>query len=207
MVIVKVSAAQQKEAILFACKVLRRGGVIAFPTETTYGLGCDPRNEKAVERIFQMKGRDPHKPVLLVCSSFVQAQKMGVFSVGAKKLAKEHWPGPLTIVLPVSVQAKQKVSKLVISARGEIAVRYSSSMFVQILTKTYGFPIVATSANLSGQSECRSGRAILRLFQDRKEKPDLIIDVGSLPRRKLSTIARVHEDGRIDVVRQGGVRI
>lgn len=174
---------------------IRNGGVIAYPTETVYGLGCDPRNAKAVGRIYAIKGREKKKPLLLVASSIAQVKKVARLTGASYKLARHYWPGPLTLVLPAK------------KGKNEIAIRVSSSKFVQALTRAYGFPIVSTSANKSGEKECRSGQAVVRKFQHQKHKPDLLIDVGSLPKRKASTVVRVREDGKVEILRSGFVKI
>lgn len=184
----------QTEVIRGAVRVLRAGGVIAYPTETTYGLGCDPRNAKAVKRIYAIKGREKKKPLLLVAADMAQARRVADVSMLPSRL-KCLWPGPVTFVLP---------SK---NGKGDVAVRVSSSRFVQRLTKAYGNPIIATSANKSGEPDCRSGRAVERAFRRAKNRPDLILDMGSLPRRKSSTVARIKPSGKLEVLRQGAVRL
>lgn len=178
-----------------ALRALRTGGVIAFPTETTYGIGCDPRNPKAVARIYRMKGRDPKKPLLLVASSLAQVKKVAVVSPDVVKIANAYWPGALTLVLPKK------------HGRGDVAIRVSSSEVVHALTSAFGYPIVATSANRSGEPECRSGTAIVRVFTGAKDGPDVIVDIGSLPSRLPSTVARVRTDGTMEILRQGSVHV
>jgi tRNA A37 threonylcarbamoyladenosine synthetase subunit TsaC/SUA5/YrdC len=101
----------------------------------------------------------------------------------------------LTLVLPTK------------NGKKEIAIRVSSLKFVHLLTAAFGFPIVSTSANKSGEPECISGRAIVATFQDQKHKPDLVIDVGTLPRRMPSTVVRVRKDGDLDILRHGATKI
>lgn len=187
-----------------AVRVLKRGGVIAFPTETTYGLGCDPRSARAVSSIFKIKGRDQKKALLLVASSVADVKKVAEHAGPSKKLAARHWPGPLTLVLPA--RASARLAKGVASKK-DIAVRVSSSLFVRALVRAYGFPIIATSANRAGEPDCRSGQAVTRVFSSQAHKPDLILDGGRLPHRAPSTVARVHTDGRVDVLRRGAVRL
>lgn len=184
-------------------KILKAGGVIAFPTETTYGLGCDPRNKKALARIYKIKGRVKGKPFPLVAASIEQVRR--VANLGERrpacrqgrsplrtthyKLSTKYWPGPLTLIL------------------GRVAIRVSSHPMVHQITRAFGFPIIATSANKSGQPECRSGRAVARIFLNQKHAPDVLIDAGSLPHRKPSTIARVQHDGSVEILRQGAIRL
>lgn len=185
--------AERRCAVALAAKVLRAGGVIAYPTETVYGLGCDPRNAKAVARIFRMKGREKRKPFLLVAASIGQVRRVAMLRGAASRVAERYWPGPLTLVLPTK--------------RGEIAIRVSSSPVAKAIARRFGHPIVSTSANRSGEPECRSGRAVRMLFERMRHGPDLIVDGGTLPRRKPSTIARIGADGSVEVLRAGAVRI
>lgn len=121
---------QLSDDIFQAVSVLKRDGVIAFPTETTYGIGCDPRKVRAVERIFAMKGRDAHKPILLVAGSWEQVERVAHVSKAAKRLAEKYWPGPLTLVLPVREEAGLAHG---VAPQAEVAVRFSSSAIVQKL--------------------------------------------------------------------------
>ena len=82
--------------------ILRRGGIVAYPTDTMYGLAVDPRNDTAVERLFEVKSRDRSAAVALIASDVAQAQEAGVFGAGELALARGFWPGPLTIVVPAS---------------------------------------------------------------------------------------------------------
>ncbi len=194
---------EDDKVIRAAIAVLKRGGVIAYPTETVYGLGCDPRNANAVARIFRIKGRSKAKSLLLAAASLYQARKVATLKAISYKLQARYWPGPLTLVLPTR---HVKLAKG-IAPHGEVAIRVSSSSFVQALCQAYGFPIVSTSANKSGELDCRSGKAVINIFQNQKYQPDLIIDFGPLPYRKPSTVARIRSDGSITVLRQGAIRI
>lgn len=191
---------QLPEDIFQAVSALNRGGVIAFPTETTYGLGCDPRKTQAVERIFTMKGRDANKPLLLVAGSWEQVEQVAHLSGAIKRLAEKYWPGPLTLVLPVRAEAGLASG---VAPQGEVAVRYSSSLIVQKLVWAFGSAIVATSANTSGQPDSRSAEDVRAYNLD----IDYIIDGGRLDESLPSTVARVKEDGTIEIIRQGVVKL
>jgi len=177
-----------------AVDVLQHGGVLAYPTETVYGLGCDPRKSTAIRRIYSLKGRDRKKQLLLVAASIAQVRKVAKLEGAALTLAKRYWPGPLTLVLP----SRKK---------GSVAIRVSSSPIVQRLCKAFGYPIISTSANRSGETECRSGRAVKALFAKSRLAPDFVIDAGRLPRRKTSTVARVKKDGTVEVLRDGAIKL
>lgn len=204
MTTLSFSASKPAAAIRAAVRVLKRGGVIAYPTETTYGLGCDPRNARAVAAIFKIKERDPKKPLLLVAASNADVKKVAQLDGASQKIALRYWPGPLTLVLPSRASARLAKG---VAAKKDVAIRASSSPFVRALVRAYGFPIIATSANRAGEPDCRSGRAVTRVFHSQKEKPDLILDGGSLPRRTPSTVAQVLPSGHVHVFRQGAVRI
>jgi L-threonylcarbamoyladenylate synthase len=178
-----------------AVRVLKRGGVVALPTETTYGLACDPRNAKAVAKIFKIKGRDRKKRLLLVASSMQQVKKVVKITGVSLGLAHRHWPGPLTLVLPAK------------KGKEEIAIRVTSSPIASEVARLFGSPIVATSANRSGKPECRSATAVARAFSKQKIQPDFILDGGMLPRRKPSTVAKIGKDGVIEMLRRGSIRL
>lgn len=202
MEVISADAVGQEAAIQAAVFMLKQGGVIAIPTETTYGLSCDPRNTKAVARILAMKGSDPGKVMLLVASSVGQVKKVARLSGKSLVLSRPFWPGPLTLVLPVRTQLPE------VSVRqGEIAIRVSSSPIVQSIARQFRFPIISTSANRSGEPDCRSGREVIQVFSSLPIQPDLLLDTGVLPYQKPSTIARVREDGAVEVLRQGAIQV
>ena len=178
-----------------AVRVVRAGGVIAYPTETTYGFGCDPRNAKAMKKLFELKGRDASKQVLWIASDIHQAEKVVKMNTHAKKISKKYWPGPLTMILPPR------------RGLGDVGIRVTSSAFARALVKQFGYPMTSTSANVSGESPLQSGRAIARRFAAQKIQPDFICDVGYLRKRKPSTIIRVTDDGQIEVLRHGSIKL
>ena len=183
-----------------ALEALGDEGVIAFPTETVYGLGADPRSERAVNRIYRLKGRPYGKPLLLVASSFAQVRKVAVLREMSLVLAKKYWPGPLTLVLPaVSGVGLAKE----ITPNGEVAIRIPSSGVARGLARRFGFPIVATSANLSGEPECRTAEEVARVFGGQL---DAVVDGGRCLSGRPSTVARVGADGRLEVLREGAIR-
>lgn len=187
-----------------AVSVLRSGGVIAYPTETVYGLGCDPRNQKAVDQLFRMKRREKGKPILLVASSMAQVGKVATVSASIKRFLKTVWPGALTVVLPLRPEI---VLAKGISLNGEVAIRISSSSVVRALARGFGFPVTSTSANLSGAEPCRSAKEVVEIFSSHTYRPDMMLDGGRLPKRKASTIIRFLPGGKVEILRQGSVRI
>lgn len=141
-----------------AVDVLRRGGVIAYPTEAVFGLGCNPHDEKAVQRIIDIKGREAHKGFILIASSQAQlAQFIKPVSATQQAQLDEHWPGPVTFVVPVNTDWS---NTLLTGYRDTLAVRVSSHPDVATLCEHYGGAIVSTSANRSGNEALRSYAAV-----------------------------------------------
>jgi L-threonylcarbamoyladenylate synthase len=160
---------------------LRAGGVIAFPTDTAYGLGADPFSEKAVRRIFELKGRPETKPILLLVNSIAMARTIASLSDTALTLAKRFWPGPLTMILP----ALDVVPKFVTAATGTVGVRWANAAFAGRVLDAWNHPITATSANRSGMPSSITVGEVLEQFDN---SIDVIIDGGELPARGGSTL-------------------
>ena len=204
MIILKINPRNQKAAVKAAVSVLRRGGVIALPTETTYGLACDPRKPKAVAMIFRIKGRDETKPLQLIAGSMPQVKRFASLNKSEKAIASRHWPGPLTLL--VGLRAGQTLAPRV-NPKKVIGVRVTPSEIAAGIALALGCPVAATSANRSGSTPAFSGKGVVKAFQGFKYRPDLVLDFGSLPRRKPSTVARIKEDGSIEILRRGAVRL
>lgn len=162
--------------ITAAVTALKNGGVIAYPTEAVFGLGCDPRNVTALQRILDIKAREANKGLILIAANQDQLTPF------LKPVLPEWqaqldavWPGPVTFVLP----AASDVPALLSGQRDTLAVRVSANPTVQQLCNAYGGPIVSTSANLSGHPALCSGTDVKALFND---DIDAIIDghVGQL---------------------------
>ena len=184
-----------------AVKTLRQGGVVLFPTETSYGLAADATDVQAVRRVFEIKGRSLDKTVPLIAASFAMAEKYLRLSRSLRTLAKIYWPGALTIVAPV--QSASLLASGVVRD-GTIALRVSSHPLAQRLSQALGRPITATSANRSGEPACYSVPAFLR--QQKSLKPDAVLDAGTLPKRIPSTIV-TEKDNQLIVLRQGGLKL
>lgn len=184
---------------------LRRGGLLIYPTETAYALGCDATNARAVASIFRLKGRERGKPLPLIAASVVMAERYARFTPLARKLAKQHWPGPLTIVAASrQLQATSRLAPGVLARDGTIALRVSSNPIARALSRRLGRPIVSTSANRSGQPPRYSIQSAVRSLGLHQQF--FVLDIGPLPRRRPSTIV----DARGDVLRtlrRGTIRI
>lgn len=159
-------------AIDRAAAMVRRGGVVAIPTDALYVLVCDPLNLHAVGRIFAAKGRKEERALPLLVSDVVMAEEL------AKEvpkrfylLARHFWPGPLTIIVPAS----EKVPLKVTGNTGRLAMRQAQSKTANALLERLAQPLVSTSANLSGQPTCSSG---IEVFGAMDGRVDLVLDGG-----------------------------
>lgn len=179
--------------------VLKNGGIIAYPTETFYGLGVDPFNKDALKKLFELKGRGFDKPVsVLVKDKDALCGIAEEIPPAAKKLIKIFWPGPLTIVF----KAKKGIPKILTANKGKIGVRVSSSPIAKKLLDMLDAPITATSANPSGKKSPITAQEVERYFGD---KLDMIIDHGKLEGKLGSTIVDVTEGG-IKILRHGEIQ-
>jgi len=179
------------------------GLVLVFPTETSYGLGCDATNQGAVDRIFKIKGRSEDKALLVVVDSIETAKKYIKWNDGLEQIAKQYWPGPLTVV---GEYAGGGLAKGVVGKDGTVAVRVSAFPLIKSITQKIGRPLVATSANLAGQPSLFSSEEIEKIFSEQAESPDLILDYGLLPETKATTLVSVVQN-EIKILRQGDVEI
>lgn len=181
-----------------AIHILKTGGVIAFPTETFYGLAADATNEDAVEKIFHLKGRDFSNPVALIIGNDRQLQGLvEEIPDSSRILMQTFWPGPLTLVFKASPQIIPKLT----AHTGKIGIRISSHPVAACLANQLDGPITAPSANFSGTPEILSPQEVVRCLGDRV---DLVIDGGLSPGGKGSTILDVTLDPPV-TLREGAI--
>ena len=185
------------EAIERAAAHIRRGDVIAIPTEALYVLVADPLNLNAVGRVFAAKGREIHRSLpLLISGVFMAEQLAKEVSSRFQLLARHFWPGPLTIIVPASAQVPLKVT----GNTGRLAMRQSRSRVAQALLDWLDQPLIATSANISGQPTCRSGIEVFGVMDGRV---DLILDSGPCPGLGSTTVDITEPYWKI--IREGAV--
>jgi L-threonylcarbamoyladenylate synthase len=179
---------------------LRNGGLVAFPTETVYGLGADARNTQAVERIFTAKGRPSDNPLIVHTASMDAAIALtdGVNAIECRLMA-QFWPGPLTLVLPVRPGA---VSPRVTAGLDTVAVRVPSHRIARELLARAGVPVAAPSANRSGRP---SPTRAEHVRDDLGGRIDGIVDGGAADVGLESTVVRVDKAGAVHVLRPGGI--
>lgn len=164
-----------------AVAILRAGGVVAYPTDTLYGLAVDPRSPAAVRRLFEVKGREHGQPLPLIAADLEQAALAAVFDERALRLAAACWPGPLSLVL----DARPGLAREVLGADGSVAVRVPASEVARELAARYGFCLTATSANLSGQPPTSSPSIAQQALG---KSIDFVLDAGESPGGPPSTI-------------------
>jgi L-threonylcarbamoyladenylate synthase len=168
-------------------EILRRGGIVAYPTDTMYALAVDPRNDAAVEHLFDVKARDRSVAVALIASDVSQAQEAGVFGASELLLARAFWPGPLTIVVPASSQ----LSRALTGDLQTVGVRVPAHCVAQALADAFASCITATSANLSGRPPALTADEVTAALGSRI---DAVIDAGPAPGGVPSTIVEVVGD-------------
>ncbi len=160
------------DAIAEAAAAIRRGNIIAIPTDALYALVADPLNLNAVVKVFKAKGRELHRALPLLVSDVHMAVDLAKDADSRFYLLARHfWPGPLTLILPAS----PKVPLRVTGNTGRLAVRQSRSKLAQALLDYLGQPLISTSANISGQPTCRSGIEVFGMMDGRV---DLVVDGG-----------------------------
>jgi L-threonylcarbamoyladenylate synthase len=187
------AAAVEKAAALIA-----QGGIVALPTETSYGLAVDPFNEKALSRLFKVKQRPPSKPILVLIDHIAWLSRLVAAVPDCyQALFTRHWPGPLTLIFP----ALPHLSPLLTGGTTTIGIRISSDPFARDLCRATGGPISATSANISGAEPALSVPQIIDQFGDTL---DLIIDDGVRATGPNSTVV-TQVRGELQLIRAGRI--
>jgi L-threonylcarbamoyladenylate synthase len=162
----------EREAISRAAEIIRVGGLVAFPTETVYGLGADALNPRAVKKIFVAKGRPLDNPIIVHIAELAQLKVLAdSLSAEAVALAERFWPGPLTLILKKSARVPDTVT----AGQQTVAVRMPRNNVALALIRASGVPIAAPSANLSQRPSGTTGRHV---FQDLAGRIDLVLDAG-----------------------------
>ena len=193
--------APSDEAIAEAARLLGRGALVAFPTETVYGLGADARNDRAVAAIFAIKGRPRINPLIVHWESGEAAAEVVAFDGRAKRLARQFWPGPLTLVLPR--RADSGISLLCSAGLDTLAVRVPAHPVARRLLAVFAGPVAAPSANRSGAVSPTSAAHVAESLGDRIA---LILDAGRSPIGLESTVVDL-TGPHPALLRPGGVKL
>lgn len=180
-----------------AAATLRRGGIVAYPTDTLYGLAVDPRLDRAVQRLFDLKGRGAATAIALIAADADQARHAGRFGATEMRLAQAFWPGPLTIVVPAS----PSLSRLLTGGGDTLGVRVPAHAVARALASALGTCITATSANRTGQPPATTADQVAAIFGD---AIDLLLDSGPVTGGAGSTMVEV-SSGRPTLHRAGAI--
>lgn len=183
-----------------AARLLSAGGLVAFPTETVYGLGADARDGMAVARIYAAKGRPSFNPLIVHVASATAARRLGRLSGDAGRLAQAFWPGPLTLVVPLRPDAG--LSRLVTAGLGSVGLRVPQAPLAQELLRAAGCPVAAPSANPSGRTSPTTAAHVLQGLDGRI---DAVLDGGRCEVGLESTI--VDCTGAPTLLRAGGIPV
>ncbi|TLN24833.1 threonylcarbamoyl-AMP synthase, partial [bacterium] len=175
-------------------EIMRGGGVIIYPTDTVYGLGCDITKKGGIERIERIKGRDPKKPMSFVCADLSHISEYAVVSNFAYRVLKRFLPGPYTFIL----EATRQVPKILLTKRKTVGIRIPDHPVCNDLVKTLGNPVISTSANLSGLEPIGNPD---ELEEEMGSRVDLILDCGTLSRLPSTVISLV--DDQVEIIREG----
>lgn len=174
--------------------VLRNGGIIAYPTDTTYGIGCSIFHKKSIERIYQLKNRERKKPFSFICSSLSEVSRYGRVDTTVFKLLKRHLPGPYTFVL----EATREVPDLLLTRQKTVGIRIPNNKICLTLVEALGNPLITTSANLSGEEPVSDPYEIEDVFGHQLE---YVIDGGLLTTEVSSVVSLI--GGVPEVLREG----
>ena len=197
----RMSHSRIHEAVHRAAQVLQEGGIVCVPTESSYGLAADVRCHAACQRLAVIKSRTLSSPFPTIAATIEQARTLAdPWPSRANQLAGEHWPGPLTLVVP----ARSDLPESLVGVSAEVGVRVSANEWARLLATLLGGPYTATSANRRGQPAALSSHEARAIFTD---QVDFYLDGGPASNCEPSTVARVTFDGRIQVIREGPIQL
>ena len=181
MKIIRISSKNLNEAI----EIIKKGGVVMFPTDTVYCLIADAKNKIAVKNIFKIKERSFKKPLPVFIKDLKMAKDLAKIDKKQKKILKKCWPGKITVIL------KAKSTKFptgIISEDKKIGLRIPDYKFLNILLRKINCPLAETSANISGKKASTKIKEVLKQFEKQRCRPDLVLDAGNLKKSLPSTV-------------------
>lgn len=184
-----------EEGILKASEIIKNGGVAVYPTDTVYGIGCNPYLKKSVDKIYKIKNRDRAKPLPLLVYSIEMAEKIVSFDEKTRKIIEKFWPGALTVLLKVNDE-KLKES---LGIKDKIAIRIPNSKCILKLLEKIDF-LVGTSANISGEKSFTNPEDCSTELED----SEIFVDGGIIESKGESTIIEVLDD-EIKIIREGAI--
>lgn len=189
-----------KEELNKCTNIIKNGGIVIFPTDTVYGIGCDVFNEKAIERIFEIKNRNYNKPINVLCAEIKDIKKLVIkLNQKEEEIIDKYMPGACTLI----VNKKKEISDILTAGLDTVGVRIPDNSIAINLIKNCGFPLATTSANFSGESDNIEIKKLVTEFDD---KVNVIINGGKSKIGVPSTIVKVEQD-EIKVLRKGSLKV
>ena len=193
------------EAVNLACESLNNGQVIAIATDTVYGLAVDASNPHAIEKLYQIKARDPKKPIAIFVKDLSSAQEIFYFDEKAEEIAKKFLPGALTIILKTKTQTNKSISKdLNKDNPTYLGFRIIKSNFINQLLEKFGKVLAVTSANPAQEESATTAQEVKNYFQ--KSNLDLIIEGEKSKNKSASTVIKI-DNNKISIIRSGSLNI
>ncbi|HLL52194.1 MAG TPA: L-threonylcarbamoyladenylate synthase [Myxococcaceae bacterium] len=177
-----------------AVQVLQSGGLVVYPTDTYYGIGCDLFSKKAIERLYQLKGRDPRKPFAFLCPDLSDVSKYGHVSNFAYRLMKQLTPGPFTFVL----KAMRVVPDMMMNRQKQVGIRVPDAELARMIAAELGHPLVTTSATNHEGEPLTDAHEIKEALGT---QVDLILDGGIYPNEPSTVVSLI--DDQVEILRQG----
>ena len=194
LIIMKVNC--NDEGIRKSVEIIENGGVIIFPTDTVYGIGCNPYDVNAVKKIYEIKSREKIKSLPVLASSIEIVKQISIIDEFTEKIIKKYWPGPLTLILKL----KDKNLKESLNLEDKIAVRIPNSVCTLKLLNKCNL-LVGTSANVSGDSSFTDPQKCMKNVKNY----DIFVDGGTITSKGESTIIEI-ENEKIHVIREGALK-
>lgn len=187
-------------ALFEAVRIIKAGGVIVFPTDTIYGIGGNALDLEVTKRIYNIKRCPSDKSMIVLVKDLAMARKYAYIDIGTEKILESLWPGPVSVVL----QKKDSMPDIVSGGEGTIALRVPDSVFLSELLKQVEVPIIATSANVSGEpAEPLALDALCKSIEGSLDVPDVILDAGILPQTGPSTLLDLTDRRHPVILRYG----
>jgi len=183
-----------KEAVSF----LKEGKIIIYPTDTIYGLGCDALNEKAVEKIFQIKERNDSNPFSVIVKDIEAIKKIAFVDENRENIARKLLSGPFTLIFP----GAKNVPKIVTGGKDSIGIKIPNHLITQKISDKFKNPVITTSVNISGEEPLSDPFKIVDYFKERDFRPDLILDSGKIKNAKPSVVIDITKENP-QIVRSG----
>ncbi|MBU6338419.1 MAG: threonylcarbamoyl-AMP synthase [Rickettsiales bacterium] len=199
---VKIISEKKLDAVEIACNALKNGDVIAFATDTVYGIACDASNTNAVEKLYEIKKRQTEKPIAIFVRNIEVAEKIFLFDELAKKIANKFLPGALTLVLQKGPQSSENLAHNLNNQDDYLGFRIVDREFINKLMIIFNGILAVTSANLSNEKPAINSKDVEKYFLN--SKLSLIIDGGVIGNNDISTVVKII-NGEIKILRHGAI--